>query len=364
LYRPFDTRWVYWEPETKLLDEKRTGFFSQIFKGNVWIATQQKPRKLWSKPQVVRPLACIDLMDRSASFLPLLLQNLDAGDLFQSPRGTGPTSEGGSHVNLSPVAMRYPKAIGHEGGLEAVFYHVIAILHSVRFADENRGALRQDWPRIPFPSHGTVLCASAKLGEQIATLFDTDKEIPGVTTGKLRPELRDLAVISRVGGGDLDPVAGELAVTARWGITGRGGVTMPSTGKVVERDFTTDEYSALERGAESLGLTRSGVCELLGATTYDVYLNDVAYWRNIPAGVWHYMLGGYQVIKKWLSYRERSFLGRDMTPDEVREVTGMARRIAALILHGPALDANYEAVTRSTYVWPVSSPSSGPLGRH
>jgi hypothetical protein len=364
LYRPFDTRWVYWEPETKLLDEKRTGFFSQIFKGNVWIATQQKPRKLWSKPQVVRPLACIDLMDRSASFLPLLLQNLDAGDLFQSPRGTGPTSEGGSHVNLSPVAMRYPKAIGHEGGLEAVFYHVIAILHSVRFADENRGALRQDWPRIPFPSHGTVLCASAKLGEQIATLFDTDKEIPGVTTGKLRPELRDLAVISRVGGGDLDPVAGELAVTARWGITGRGGVTMPSTGKVVERDFTTDEYSALERGAESLGLTRSGVCELLGATTYDVYLNDVAYWRNIPAGVWHYMLGGYQVIKKWLSYREQSILGRDMTPDEVREVTGMARRIAALILHGPALDANYEAVTRSTYVWPVSSPSAGPLGRH
>lgn len=139
---------------------------------------------------------------------------------------------------------------------------------------------------------------------------------------------------------------------------------MPSTGKVVERDFTTDEYSALERGAESLGLTRSGVCELLGATTYDVYLNDVAYWRNIPAGVWHYMLGGYQVIKKWLSYREQSILGRDMTPDEVREVTGMARRIAALILHGPALDANYEAVTRSTYVWPVSSPSAGPLGRH
>ena len=25
-YRPFDLRWVYWEPETKLLDEKRSDY--------------------------------------------------------------------------------------------------------------------------------------------------------------------------------------------------------------------------------------------------------------------------------------------------------------------------------------------------
>jgi len=30
-YRPFDTRWLYWEPETKLLDEKRSDYFSQIY---------------------------------------------------------------------------------------------------------------------------------------------------------------------------------------------------------------------------------------------------------------------------------------------------------------------------------------------
>jgi hypothetical protein len=47
--------------------------------------------------------------------------------------------------------------------------------------------------------------------------------------------------------------------------------------------------------------------------------------------VWDYTIGGYQIIKKWLSYREKPLLGRGLTPEEVRYVTEMARRLAALI---------------------------------
>jgi len=50
-------------------------------------------------------------------------------------------------------------------------------------------------------------------------------------------------------------------------------------------------------------------------------------------------------MKKWLSYRERALLGRSLTADEVREVTQMTRRIAAILLLVPALDANYGAVS-------------------
>jgi hypothetical protein len=57
------------------------------------------------------------------------------------------------------------------------------------------------------------------------------------------------------------------------------------------------------------------------------------------------------VIKKWLSYRERPLLGRSLTVDEVREVSAMARRIAALLLLAPALDANYQAVKAATVDW-------------
>ena len=69
--------------------------------------------------------------------------------------------------------------------------------------------------------------------------------------------------------------------------------------------------------------------------TLDVYLNGAAYWRNIPLNVWEYYIGGYQVIKKWLSYREDEILGRPFKPEEVREVMNIARRIAAIILLQP-----------------------------
>ena len=71
----------------------------------------------------------------------------------------------------------------------------------------------------------------------------------------------------------------------------------------------------------------------------------------MPRRVWEYTLGGYQVLKKWLSYREHGLLGRALLPDEAREVTHMARRIAALILLQPELDKNYAAVKNASANW-------------
>jgi hypothetical protein len=86
------------------------------------------------------------------------------------------------------------------------------------------------------------------------------------------------------------------------------------------------------------------VVACLGVTTRDIYLNNIAYWCDVPSSIWEYTIGSYQVIKKWLSYREHALLGRTVTTDEAREVTYMARRIAAIVLLCPALDANYLAV--------------------
>lgn len=80
----------------------------------------------------------------------------------------------------------------------------------------------------------------------------------------------------------------------------------------------------------------------------------LVYWANVPRAVWEYTLGGYQVIKKWLSYREKDLLGRDLTADEARYVTEMVRRISAILSLGPELDASYERAKRHAYPWPVS----------
>ncbi len=50
----------------------------------------------------------------------------------------------------------------------------------------------------------------------------------------------------------------------------------------------------------------------------------------MPAAVWTYKLGGYQILKKWLSYRERTILGRPLTPEEIQYFTDTARRIWAI----------------------------------
>jgi hypothetical protein len=46
-------------------------------------------------------------------------------------------------------------------------------------------------------------------------------------------------------------------------------------------------------------------------------------------------------MKKWLSYREYSFLKRSLTLAEAEEVQAMARRLTALCLFQPELDRNY-----------------------
>ena len=115
----------------------------------------------------------------------------------------------------------------------------------------------------------------------------------------------------------------DFALTAGWGHYGSGGAVMPGKGRLEERAFTPDEQATFE------GATHAS--PLHSPTTFDVYLNDRAYWRNVPAAVWRYKLGGYQVLKKWLSYREQSILARPLTPVEVQHFTDTARRIAAIL---------------------------------
>jgi len=290
-------------------------------------------------------------MDRSASCIPLYLTSAATRQtLFDSG------DDGKPKPNLSVEAAAYLSHLACTA--EDLFYHTLAMLHAPMYRMENAGALRQDWPRVPLPDTAELLHASATLGRQIAGLLDTERPVPGVTSGRLRPELQAIGVITRVGGGTLNPAAGDLAVTAGWGHAGKGSVTMPGKGRVDRRAYTPDELAAIYSGASALGCTEEQVIACLGAISSDVYLNDTAYWRNVPASVWDYTLGGYQVIKKWLSYREHALLGRALTTDEAREVTHMARRIAAIVLLYPALDANYMAVKQTTEPWPGISKNA------
>jgi hypothetical protein len=312
-YRPLDIRWLYWESETKLLDEKRSEYFPHCFPGNITLVSQQKPRRDWSEPQIIQPIGCLDLMDRGASCFPLYLKPA------KQTLNLEPDSE--PHPNLSNAAAEYLARL--DADASTLFHHLVAILHAPAYRADNAGALKQDWPRIPLPAAREHLLASAELGRQVAALLDTETPLPGVTQGQPRPELATLALLTLIEPAPITPE--HLKLTAGWGHAGQGGVTMPGKGKTIGRPFAATEQPGL------------------GEETLDVSLNPRCYWKNVPRPVWELTLGGYQVLKKWLSYREFTLLGRSLTVDEALEFTGMARRMAALIALRPALDGNYRA---------------------
>jgi hypothetical protein len=215
-----------------------------------------------------------------------------------------------------------------------------------------------DWPRIPVPADAATLKASAELGAALCKLLDPETPAPGVTTGKPRPGLLTLALPVKRGGQALaDP---DLALTVGWGsMQGAGSgatIVMPGRSLSGTRDFTAAERAALTKEGAALGLATNEVFALLGEKTLDVHLNAGAWWTNVPTKVWDYTLGGYQVIKKWLSYREQAVLGRALKPAEAAYVSEMVRRIAAILLAGPALDANYEDAKTNAVEWKDGRP--------
>ena len=44
-YRPFNNRWLYWEKDTKLLNEKRADYRLHVFEGNLWIEAREREAK-------------------------------------------------------------------------------------------------------------------------------------------------------------------------------------------------------------------------------------------------------------------------------------------------------------------------------
>ena len=317
-YRPFDTRWLYWEGESGLLDRPRPEHMPHVFEGNFWLSSAQHLRKGATEPQTcfTQHIGSRHLIERGANMFPAWLRE---GGLEFNNDGTL------RRHNLSADAERYLDRLG--AGVEDLFYHVLAVLHDPAYRDANAGALCMEWPRIPLPGWpsgdedgvATQFMASAARGRKLASLLDSDTQVPGVTKGALHPEIATVAVPSTTDGGNM--IEDDFELTAGWGHFGQGKAVMPGQGRVVERPYTANERAALGKAGQTLG-----------ETTFDIYLNDRAYWRNVPAAVWSYKLGGYQVLKKWLSYREHGVLGRPMTPEEVQHFTDTARRIAAILV--------------------------------
>lgn len=307
--RPLETIWAYHSSVSPLWNRSRPDLWAQCWEGNKFLLTRFQASASSEGPPFYFTSCLSDdhCLQPDAVAVPLRIRS--AGGLF----GADDTSK----ANLSATARAYLAGLGvsdpdaDEETASLLWYHALAIGFSPAYLAENADGIRGDFPRVPLPKTKELLRASASLGKQIAALLDTETPVPGVTEPPTRDDLKTIALLVHSDRPDLQD--GDLAVTAGWGNATKTGV-MPGRGKLEENP----------------------------GGTLNVYLNEKVAWRGIPPEVWRFTLGGYQVMKKWLSYREESVLGRPLTSGEAREFQQMARRIASTIRISSSLNINYE----------------------
>ncbi len=243
-YRPFDNRWLYWEEDTKLLDEKRADYRQHISQGNLWLSAAKHLRKGAEEPQTcfTEHMASLHLIERGAQMFPAYLYD---NSLWSEQQGNR------IRPNLSGTAEQYLQRLGRS--VEDLFYHILAILHNQTYRRANSGALAMGWPRIPLPGWpdgdadgaSDYLSKSAAWGRELSRLLNSDSPMPGVTQGALYPELATIAVPSTSDGRN---ISGDgFAVTIGWGHYGAGDAVMPGVGRVVERAYSPGAKTHLGR---------------------------------------------------------------------------------------------------------------------
>jgi hypothetical protein len=324
-YRPFDVRWTYWDPDTELVDRKRPEFMLNTGIQNRFLTAGERNRMgVFYRPQAISVLGDHHLVESNVSIFPAMVQ------------------QDSQNVEAN-VAKSIKTALENRGlTSDDLFNHIVATLNAPAYEALHMDALRVDWPRIPMPGDDDVFRSSAGLGGRLAALLDAEVEIDGVTRGALLPGLAAIAL----------PFGSDFEATAGWGSIQRKPngtrLIMPGAGRTIERPWTDQEKAALGEIANRHGVDLDVLLGLVGFTAFDVQLNATSGWQAVPAKAWTYTLGGYPVLKKWLSYRETAVLGRALGGDEVLHFARTARRITEILSMGPALDAVHALAREAT----------------
>lgn len=306
-YRPFDNRTIYNESRGKLVARHSPDFLPHVGTGNIILNTTRRQRRTgaWDLLTVTQHFTDLHLHEPDMQSFPLYLRVSEMFSTHLEPNLSPAMLEAMCTLTGATFKPGGPHAPEVLETAEAVFYHAVAVMQSPAYRTENDGYLRQDWPRIPLPKTKTALLESATLGHRVAALLQPGVRVDGVTH-KLDAQSQKIAVPIMADGGVIAP-GKNLEITVAYG----------GKGKFILR-----------------GETGTG----------DLWWSNLGCWSNVPKSAWEFSIGGYPVIKKWLSYRHVNDLGRPLNLDELEFVSEMIRRILALLEMTETLDTNYHAL--------------------
>jgi predicted helicase len=253
-YRPFDSRWTYYQ--TDILFNMRVNTMKNfLIEGNIGLVTNRlvlnEFTHSWITKEIINDCLISNKTKERSYVFPLYIL----------PETTTQTtlSEAGRTPNLNvAIVQQIAQKIGLRFTNEKetdtdtfapidILDYIYAVLHSPKYRETYKEFLKMDFPRVPYPKDAATFWALVTLG------------------GKIRKThlLEDL------------PTLASLLTT------------YPEDGDNVVRKIRYENES--------------------------VYINETQYFSNVPAIAWELYIGGYQPAQKWLKDR----VGKELNTDDV-----------------------------------------------
>lgn len=308
LWRPLETRWLYWESDGQIFNRPRPELIPyDKIDGQRYLVAPQTPRVLSaSRPLVSQVVPTFDVMNPNARALPLWSPpshdgrssshdgNCDSELDLDHKDATAP-------ARIPNVSQRWLTA-ARDAGLDEsdedladlIFHAICGVVASPKWL-ASQPAQQDDFASVPLPSEPEELRAAAETGKKYAALVDPTVSVDGVTHGTLRHSVR-----------------------------GVGAADTPSEDPVKLTQGRSRQYG----GEYSNGA---------------LLWNETEGWRNFTKAIHEFELGGFRPISKHLSY----FVKQKLTSDDRLRITYMARRIVAIQELGPEADAHFDNATRA-----------------
>jgi predicted helicase len=294
LYRPFDTRWLYYHPY--MVDWGRPEVMRHMLAGeNLALVTPKQHKEEFGAlaTEVIGAHKSVAAYDINYYFPLYLYPESKDAEKSKTGRSRFVTMMlfephelyGSKRPNLNPdLVTTLTTVYGKTPTPDAIFHYIYAILYAPAYRTKYAEFLKADFPRIPFTADAKVFRKLATLGEQLVGLHLLKSP-------------------------DLDSPA------CRFDGEGDG-------------HFGKDRQTGLRYDA-------ANKC---------VYINATQYFAPVLESVWTYQVGGYQVCEKWLKDRKERRLELDDIRTYCRIVTALGRTIELQ----QQIDAIYPEVESNT----------------
>ena len=256
LYRPFDIRWIYYNPKIIEKGDSKYPTLRHMLHPNLALLTCRiQATGTFDAVFVSQHIAEMKTAEssRSSTVFPLFISHdseidKDGVDTFERQPNLHPSF---LRVLAEKLGNTQIGVYGLPRGLNAedIFYYVYAILHSLAYRKRYSDFLRTDFPRLPLTYSLPLFHEIAKLGHELVSLH------------------------------------------------------------LMESSYLSNIITAIKGDFESYFVTKVSFSN----ETVWIGENRTTGFQGVPEDVWDFHIGGYQVCHKWLKDRK----GRTLSEDDI-----------------------------------------------